>query len=175
MWSVAPHWFLSGRQGEGKKLWKCVNVWIGLQLTHSLQSPRVNTNCKLIKLCTLAHTHTQPCFPYPSIQTHVEGLKSQRLRWWKWWWEMITHTSMRPPINYTLKQTHTHKLTLSFLVTIAIQSLLSKRPDQNVTMWCISVCKWCMLTSRVNVCVCGCACCWMEWMCVFSNWVDSFV
>jgi len=115
MWSVAPHWFLSGRRG--KKLWKCVNVWIGLQLTHSLQSPRVNTNCKLIKLCartcthTHTHTHTRPCFPYPSIQTHVGGLKSQRLRWWKWWWEMITHTSMRPPTNYT--HTHTHTCTHS--------------------------------------------------------------
>lgn len=82
---------------RGEKLWKCVNVWIGLQLTHSLQSPRVNTNCKLIKLCTLAltltHTHvhtyphafilTEPCFPNPSIQIHAEGLKSQRLWWWK--------------------------------------------------------------------------------------------
>lgn len=44
--------------GKGEKLWKCVNVWIGLQLTHSLQSPRANTNCKLIKLCTHARTHT---------------------------------------------------------------------------------------------------------------------
>ena len=60
---------------------------------------------------------------------------------------------MKPPINYTLKQTHTLKLTLSFLVTITVQSLLSKRPDQNVTMGCISVCKWCMLTSRVAQCV----------------------
>ena len=140
MGSVAPHWFLSGRQGEGKKLWKCVNVWIGLQLTHSLQSPRVNTNCKLIKLCTLAHTHThththtQPCVPYPSIQTHVQGLKSQRLRWWKWWWEMITHTSMRPPTNYTLKQKHTYTLVLSLLISITIQYFIKMQ------QWDVCVC-----------------------------------